>query len=409
MLRFRRTPHRTLTYETCPLSDLISFPGFGLVPPPKSGYLPLRPGQRLICLGDVHGDFSVLQHMLHLAGVYDPSASSPNWIGGDTVVVQCGDIMDRGPQELACWALLSKLSQQAATEGGTVTALWGNHEVMNALGLFHYTQGGDKEFEHYLGRPFDHVVAVPSDLGRTWRSQFAGNQPARWAACEPGGLLAHTLFQHLSVALVVGRTLCVHAGLTVQHLQDYSSTNSNGNESGNPGKSSDNALAALNAAAREWITTAHHGPNANVLPSNMSGDDIIGLANIRTRAASRALPSCLGGGRGEAESPVWLRLYSSPADDEEDKTPNDTAQEELDAVLHHLSASRMAMGHTPQSRLNVALQQKAWRLDTAASRGMGGGCVEVLEIVHGESDDDDIVHIIDTAGQRIPGAERSRG
>ena len=39
------------------------------------------------------------------------------------------------------------------------------------------------------------------------------------------------------------------------------------------------------------------------------------------------------------------------------------------------------MGHTPQKRINSALQNKAWRIDVGSSIGMGNNSVEALEIV----------------------------
>jgi hypothetical protein len=40
-------------------------------------------------------------------------AETCSWIGGDTICIQLGDILDRGHHELACLELLARLSQQA--------------------------------------------------------------------------------------------------------------------------------------------------------------------------------------------------------------------------------------------------------------------------------------------------------
>ena len=105
---------------------------------PEADVLDLKEGQRLVCLGDVHGDVQALRTMLHVAGLVNehdlegnsPDGSTMRWTGGNAILVQTGDILDRGDAELACWRLLAGLSQQAANAGGAVIILWGNHEAL---------------------------------------------------------------------------------------------------------------------------------------------------------------------------------------------------------------------------------------------------------------------------------------
>jgi len=69
---------------------------------------------------------------------------------------------------------------------------------------------------------------------------------------------------------------------------------------------------------------------------------------------------------------------------------------------------RMVMGHTPQHKINSALDGKAWRIDVGASKGVMGGTPEVLEIIHmGGEDDEDIINVLTVEGDRIRGTERS--
>ena len=72
---------------------------------------------------------------------------NPKWCGGTTICIQVGDILDRGANELSCIRLLSKLSKQASEEGGALVCLLGNHEAMNAVGLFQYA---DPRYVHSL-------------------------------------------------------------------------------------------------------------------------------------------------------------------------------------------------------------------------------------------------------------------
>ena len=56
-----------------------------------------QPG-RLVAIGDLHGDATAFRKVLSVAGLCDES--SGRWIGGDTTLVQIGDVLDRGDEEM---------------------------------------------------------------------------------------------------------------------------------------------------------------------------------------------------------------------------------------------------------------------------------------------------------------------
>lgn len=373
--------------STSPLVSLIpSFPQNYTLVSPAADILELQPDQRLVCIGDVHGDLRALEDFLTLAGVYSNNGDgSIQWTGGNTIVVQCGDILDRGSQELACFSLLTRLSQLAGNDGGQVICLFGNHEALNSLGLFHHATS-DSEYERLLAPWVDQSLLDDNnnndnDNNQDWRIQYAGNQPARWAAYEPGGLLAYSLLANMKVAVQVGRTVCVHAGLTVDHLNDYG------------------GISGMNQQAQAWVRqvqvqTGDANGSGNALWSNLSPNNITTNININNQgkytnmqqamaeAEARqqyyidTCPAFLGGGIG-ASSPVWMRDYSAP-NDMPPKNPD--AQKMIDAALATLDADRMVMGHTVQREINGALNGKAWRVDVGASRGMVAGTPEVLQV-----------------------------
>ena len=70
---------------------------------------------RVVAIGDVHGDFHALKRCLQIAGVCD---ESERWIGGTTHLVQLGDILDRGDAEQSCLNLLFSLQAGARAAGG---------------------------------------------------------------------------------------------------------------------------------------------------------------------------------------------------------------------------------------------------------------------------------------------------
>lgn len=75
---------------------------------------------------------------LELASVAEFPNGIPVWTGGDAVVVQLGDILDRGDAEIATLMLLRQLGRQAEAEGGAVYILNGNHESLNVCGDFRW-------------------------------------------------------------------------------------------------------------------------------------------------------------------------------------------------------------------------------------------------------------------------------
>lgn len=92
----------------------------------------------MCAVGDVHGDLSKAVGCLELAGVIEMRGMTPTWIGGDAIVVQLGDILDRGDAEVATLMLFRQLHRAAVKDGGAVYVLNGNHESLNVCGDFRY-------------------------------------------------------------------------------------------------------------------------------------------------------------------------------------------------------------------------------------------------------------------------------
>ena len=92
-----------------------------------------RRGPRIVAIGDVHGAFDQFVGILQAAGLID---AKRQWAGGPTVLVQTGDIFDRGAKVRDALDLLMRLEDEAKRAGGRVESLLGNHEVMNLLREF---------------------------------------------------------------------------------------------------------------------------------------------------------------------------------------------------------------------------------------------------------------------------------
>lgn len=90
---------------------------------------------RIVAVGDVHGGLAEFKEILVEAGVVEATGA---WVGGETVLVQVGDLIDRGPSMRGTLDFVMELEQAASKSGGRVVALLGNHEVMNLTGDLRY-------------------------------------------------------------------------------------------------------------------------------------------------------------------------------------------------------------------------------------------------------------------------------
>ncbi len=187
---------------------------------------------RVVAVGDVHGDYAATLRALRLAGAVDEAG---RWVGGELVVVQTGDQLDRGDDERKILDWFDKLTGEAAAVGGAFHVLLGNHETMNAMADFRYvTQGGFRDFADV------EVSGVPE--GELQR--FPASVRGRARAFLPGGVYAEKLARRNTVA-IVGDTVFVHGGVLPEHVS-Y-------------------GLGRLNEEVREWLSGRRKRPPAIML------------------------------------------------------------------------------------------------------------------------------------------------
>lgn len=161
--------------------------------------------ERVVAVGDVHGDITAARSALRLAGAID---AKDRWIGGSLVVVATGDQLDRGDDERSLMRLLEAIRRQARDQGGTFHVLSGNHEVMNVAGNFDYVS--PKGF-------LDYADVRRPDLGELL-AHFPPPAQGRAAAFLPGGPEAR-LIASWPVIVQVGSTIFVHGGVLDAHVR----------------------------------------------------------------------------------------------------------------------------------------------------------------------------------------------
>lgn len=181
----------------------LAIPSLADTPEPLPTFRPAV--ERIIAIGDLHGDLDAARRVMHQVGIID---SNDSWIAGDLVVVQTGDQLDRGDQEQELLEFLNRLQIEAHLEDGALYLLNGNHELMNArLDLRYVTPGGFADFEDAVEvDPADSLIMI-----------FEKSEQARVAAFRPGGPFALQLAERNTI-LMIGDNLFVHGGVLPEHL-----------------------------------------------------------------------------------------------------------------------------------------------------------------------------------------------
>ena len=145
--------------------------------------------ERIVAMGDIHGDLDVLLALLHTAKLVD---ARNNWSGGKSHLVLPGDFLDRGKASRQVMDLLIELEPEARKAGGRVHALLGNHEAMNLYGDLRYNVKADYDqfrtgdSENLRNRMMQASLTEVRGPGRppidlaAYRKKFEDDHPLGW-------------------------------------------------------------------------------------------------------------------------------------------------------------------------------------------------------------------------------------
>jgi hypothetical protein len=310
---------------------LVSAPAFSASPP-----------QRIIAVGDLHGDFDAWQTISRAAGLIDGRG---HWAGGKTTLVQMGDITDRWADSLKIIRSLQQLQKEAARSGGKVYVILGNHEAMNLLGDNRYTTPGeyaafvDAQSAARRDRVYEanraqaeafYKTQVPPLTPEQVRAKWMAEHPLGWVehrlAWQPSGELGQWATRNPAI-LKIGGTLFAHGGISAEYARQ--------------------PLDALNKRVAAAMAAADDSP-ASVLSDPLGPLWYRGLVMTDTEAQAA---------RAAAKPPA----------------PPLTAEQELGAVLAAYGAQRLVVAHTPQkSGILITLGGRLACIDTGISRAYGG-------------------------------------
>jgi len=317
---------------------------------------------RIVAVGDLHGDFAAWRAIARAAGLID---SRGRWTGGETVLVQTGDVVDRGPDGRKIIEDLMRLQREAVRARGRVVALVGNHEAMNMTGDLRYVSAAD--FAAYADGNSERVRQKTYEANKAQlEAAFRQKDPAMtseaikaaWLAATPPGALEHKaawsptgrigrwVVGNPAVALIDGN-LFLHGGIgpayahvTVDELNRQVA-----------------AALAAQATAPEAIINDPAGP----------------LWHRGLVMREPETPASPGAAASDAPAP------SAPPQ----TPPQASVAQQLDEVLAAFGARRMVIGHTPiLSGIAVLEGGRLVQIDTGISSAYGGK-LTYLEIIDG--------------------------
>ena len=265
--------------------------------------------ERVIAIGDIHGDYNLAVRCLLLAKVIDDKL---NWVAvpPTTVVVQVGDQIDSCrpyPEVYDCHNERKKgdtandvkviqffdmIDKKARLVGGMVISLLGNHEIMNSQGIFSYVS-----YANY--NEFKYKVKDINLEGREGRKQ----------AFAPGGPLAKHLACSRLSAVIIGSNLFVHAGILPSLLNKIELS----------GKDERLKVAYINQVVSRWLLNKLDAADK---------DDLANLLNSKYN------------------SPFWPRILGTI--DPDIPMTDHRCHKNVGKVLNVLKIGNIIIGHTPQ-------------------------------------------------------------
>jgi hypothetical protein len=338
---------RLWTRRTCLLAALVFASPSVAAPPPQV--------HRIIAVGDLHGDFSAWQDIARAAQLVD---SNGRWVGGNSILVQTGDVVDRGPDSLKIVQDLMRLQHEAASAKGQVIALVGNHEAMNVIGDLRYVSAGDyaafadRSSERLRDRVYESNKASIQAAYRKHDPQMTdGAIRQAWIDATPLGSIEHRIawgprgeigqwvIHNPAIAQIDGN-LFVHGGISPAYVHL--------------------TIDEINRRVSDALFTRATDPQAII-------NDPLG--------------------------PLWYRGLAAPNGDAADRTaagpglpaaPTEPpVEDQIRSVLAAYGAKRIVIGHTPVlSGIAVLYDQRLICIDTGIT-SVYGGKVSYLEILDG--------------------------
>ncbi len=352
-----------------------------------------RAPARVVAVADVHGAYQQLVALLQRVGLIDARLQ---WIGGSALLVQTGDVIDRGEESKKCLDLLMALERQAPKKRGAVVPLLGNHEVMNLMGELQYvtpeiyrtfaTKGSEKVREKAYK---DYVKFLTAHAGHGHTAVPPGDDAARAAwmgehppgffeyrdAFGPTGKYGRWIRAHHAV-VQIGDGVFLHGGLSP--AMDFPSIRDVDKRVTTELAAFDLIWQALVDGKVIWryMTLSEAVEFVGEEARWLQGSG--GAAPPRVSAAMQQLLGFQGWMvAASPDGPLWYRGLA--------EAPEDTLLDGVKAMLARLQVRYMVVGHTPQSTAEITprFENRVYLLDTGMLTEVFHGRASALEIRDG--------------------------
>jgi hypothetical protein len=314
-------------------------------------------GQRIVAVGDIHGDLDAFVGILQRAHLIDPSK---RWSGGPTTLVQTGDFLDRGPKSREVMDLLMSLQKDAQRQGGRVIVLMGNHEAMNIIGDLRYVTAHDYEsFAH------DRSSNRKPKVNSTEPEGFA----ERCEALQPNGKYGRWLRSLPAIARVQD-SIFLHGGIspdvtsyTVEQLNDGIAAE----------------IKAFDTFKKFMADKRLGGPCSTLEELTAAAKTALEKAKGKDAETLKAFLGIGGWLSINDKGPLWFRGYAQWTDAE--------GLPQILQLTKTYGVARFVVGHTPQPRGEIGsrFDGAVYLIDTGMlSSHYQGGRASALNILDGK-------------------------
>ncbi len=345
------------------------------------------PDQRVVAIGDVHGDLANFEAILQTTGLMSPGHQ---WIGHGVVLVQTGDVVDRGPRSRQCLDLLMALERQAGNQQGKVIALLGNHEVMAMTGDLRYVSPEDYQgfrtdkSEKVREQAYQDYLEFMSSQSDRVREEFAPGAKSResWMmehplgyferrdAFGPQGVYGRWLREHDAVVQIKDGVF-VHGGLSPNiSFRDIRELNQR--------IRSDVATfdALWQSLSKKKIIWRYMTIEEAILQAESEWTAIQAQPKVDAELNEElrkflTFPTWF---INSPDSPVWYRGLATESEQ--------TLASDVEAMLTRLSIGYLVIAHTPQAdgRIHPRFGDHVFLIDTGMLQAVFGGRASALGI-----------------------------
>ena len=316
--------------------------------------------ERLVAIGDVHGDLDDFVGILQRAQLVDPSK---RWSGGHTILVQTGDFLDRGAKAREAMDLLMSLQKDAQRQGGRVVVLMGNHEAMNIFGDLRYVSNED-----YASFAEDRANSRKGKTDNTDATHPAGFAE-RCAALGPDGKYGKWL-RSLPAIAHIDDSIFLHGGIIPELAMN----------------SVDQLNEGISAEIKAFDMYKEFLIDKKIAQPCSSLEEMTTAAKAALEKAkgkdAETLKTFLGYGRWlsiNESGPLWFRGYAQWTDAE--------GAPQIEQLTKAFGVARFVVGHTPQlgSQIVSRFNGKVYLIDTGMlSTYFRGGRASALNIQDGK-------------------------